>query len=573
MVFGGAFLLWQGLLSAKYPRKNLPATLSLYILAGLLPYGLVCIWLWRAGAWEKFWFWTVEYASNYVRSIPLSLAGSQLRQTGGEIVRRNWPLGLLALVGIAGVAVLGRGKPVRTIFCVWICALFLLLCLSRLLLPRALFHRPAAPGGNVDRSWLPVVLGRGLWSVQNGSRFDFAHRCDHPGMPRTGPTFSRCAASGLTCSCNRRRTNPAGGRRTHRVPAAIAAGRNFAAWPALLAFVLLHPGVIIPGCVFYTLWLQREFFFIWDPQRACRMTYVSNPFVECPTIAEYLKKNTKADDTLAVLGSEPEIYFDAQRRSATGYIYTYGLMEDQPLALQMQEEMIAEIEAAKPKYVVFANIDCSWLATSSEQKIFRWSESYLDANYQLVGIVERRAESDAALSVGRPGADVSTAESTHRSGRILEVDAGFRRGQHAKVLAAAVYPRLAEEVIMPSRESIGRTALASSVALGAVWILLIVLHVRLLLNSGAFWRDESSSILLAQAPSWSIMWHHLAIDSFPGLFVALLEDLDPKRSGRKRFRHSLAGDLDFAGHARLGLLESVGPCRCGFRCWPYAWWG
>jgi len=93
-----------------------------------------------------------------------------------------------------------------------------------------------------------------------------------------------------------------------------------------------------------------------------------------------------------VLGSEPELFFYAQRRSATGYIYTYGLVESQPLALQMQKEMIAEIEAAKPKYVVFANVRCSWLTLpESETEIFRWAGDYLDQNYQIVGIMEPRS--------------------------------------------------------------------------------------------------------------------------------------------------------------------------------------
>lgn len=39
-----------------------------------------------------------------------------------------------------------------------------------------------------------------------------------------------------------------------------------------------------------------------------------------------------------------------------------GLMENQPYALKMQKEMIGEIEAAKPRYLVFVNIFTSWLA-------------------------------------------------------------------------------------------------------------------------------------------------------------------------------------------------------------------
>ena len=71
-------------------------------------------------------------------------------------------------------------------------------------------------------------------------------------------------------------------------------------------------------------------------------------------------------------------FFDARRRSATGYIYTYGLMEMQPLALQMQKEMIAEIEAAKPKYIVFAKFRCSWLLTAEVgEGDLQWAEELL----------------------------------------------------------------------------------------------------------------------------------------------------------------------------------------------------
>ncbi len=116
MVFGGVLLLWLGLRLATYPRKRLLLALPLYSVAAVLPYGLICLWLWRAGVWEKFWFWTVEYASKYVAVVPLSLAGAYLWQSGSRIVEANWPLLLLALGGIAGTALDpdrcgGRGKP------------------------------------------------------------------------------------------------------------------------------------------------------------------------------------------------------------------------------------------------------------------------------------------------------------------------------------------------------------------------------------------------------------------------------------------------------------------------------
>ena len=78
---------------------------------------------------------------------------------------------------------------------------------------------------------------------------------------------------------------------------------------------------------------------------ACRYMYFPNPFPESIAIAEYIRNHSAPDSTIAVLGSEPQIYFYAHRRSATSYLYTYSLMENHKYALTMQQEMIQEIEA------------------------------------------------------------------------------------------------------------------------------------------------------------------------------------------------------------------------------------
>ena len=90
-----------------------------------------------------------------------------------------------------------------------------------------------------------------------------------------------------------------------------------------------------------------------------------------------------------MLGSEPQLFFYAHRRSATGYIYTYGLMESQPYAHTMQEEMIKQITEAHPAYVVAADIWTSWLPQpKSDKTVLKWMEPYLQAHYELVGLVE-----------------------------------------------------------------------------------------------------------------------------------------------------------------------------------------
>jgi len=122
------------------------------------------------------------------------------------------------------------------------------------------------------------------------------------------------------------------------------------------------------------------------------MIYTESPFVESIRIAEYLREHTGRSDTIAVLGSEPQIYFYSNRHSATGHIYVYGLMEAQKYASQMQQEMIREIERARPKFLIFVVMPDSWLQRpESDRSIFTWANEYTAQNYTVAGFVNMMA--------------------------------------------------------------------------------------------------------------------------------------------------------------------------------------
>jgi hypothetical protein len=63
-----------------------------------------------------------------------------------------------------------------------------------------------------------------------------------------------------------------------------------------------------------------------------------DPFVELGNVARYIQSQTAKSERFAVLGSEPQTYFYAKRRSVTGYMYTYPLTENQPYAEVMQRD-------------------------------------------------------------------------------------------------------------------------------------------------------------------------------------------------------------------------------------------
>ena len=158
---------------------------------------------------------------------------------------------------------------------------------------------------------------------------------------------------------------------------------------ASTAFRSRWPYYVFGAALILSLVVQRDFLFGMSPRQACRRLYDRNPFPEAIPVAAYIRAHSANDARIAVLGSEPEIYFYADRYSATSYIYTYGMMEDQPYALAMQNEMIREVEAAAPEFVVRVVAHESWLQDEhSPTRIFDWWSEYGRRHYRRVGVAD-----------------------------------------------------------------------------------------------------------------------------------------------------------------------------------------
>jgi hypothetical protein len=132
---------------------------------------------------------------------------------------------------------------------------------------------------------------------------------------------------------------------------------------------------------------NRALWFEQTPEAACRALYGGNPFPEAVPIAKYLREHSTAEETIAIMGSEPEIFFLAHRHSASGYIYMYDLMQPHPYALYMQNETMQEIEAAKPAFLLLVNVDSSWTSSKSSNTTLRdWIRIYSAKYYDLAGM-------------------------------------------------------------------------------------------------------------------------------------------------------------------------------------------
>ncbi|MGD0857545.1 MAG: glycosyltransferase family 39 protein [Dehalococcoidia bacterium] len=170
--------------------------------------------------------------------------------------------------------------------------------------------------------------------------------------------------------------------------------RNMPFSVQILAIFIFAAAIITPAYKFSWFFLKAK------PFEASLMMYQYHPFPESIEIAEYIKNHTNKDDKIAVIGSEPQIYFYANRRSATGYIYVYGLMENQEYASKMQMEMIHEIEETHPKYAIYIYNPVSWFANKNlnmNMGMLKWASTFLGKYYRTVGIIDHYANGYVAF--------------------------------------------------------------------------------------------------------------------------------------------------------------------------------
>jgi MFS family permease len=132
-----------------------------------------------------------------------------------------------------------------------------------------------------------------------------------------------------------------------------------------------------------------NFLFNLSPNQACREVYGDMPFPETVEVAKYLKDISSKDDRIAVVGSEPEIYFYADRISATSYIYMFPLMEEHEFTIDMQLEMINQIELEDPAFLIYVNDPSAWMIAKNTYTLtYLWFDDYCSKYYDLIGIVD-----------------------------------------------------------------------------------------------------------------------------------------------------------------------------------------
>jgi hypothetical protein len=157
----------------------------------------------------------------------------------------------------------------------------------------------------------------------------------------------------------------------------LAAGLRWLGGLGAVGVAAAAVGAGLAGVALPTL-ASREVFGAGSPEQVARAAYGLNPFPEAETIAAHVAAGSEPGESVYVVGSEPQIPFLAARPSATRYIIFYPLTGGYEDSLERQRELLAEVEAARPRYVVWVNVATSLLVSEdTDLEVFRRSEAML----------------------------------------------------------------------------------------------------------------------------------------------------------------------------------------------------
>jgi hypothetical protein len=321
-LFGALYVLYHYFSSRpSHSLKSLFLNLGIFSFGAAVPLLVIFVWVYTAGVFDRFWFWTVEYAAKYGSQVPISAAFDVFKSSFSSVAKGFYLLWVLSVFGLV-TTFSWNGLKTNKVFILFF-ALFSFLSIC----PGFYFRE------HYFVTLLPAV------SILAGVFIEFLNSRRFPFLK---PQYAYLIGSGIF------------------IMAALA-------------------GII--G--------QKEYLFTSDPIKLSRTIYGANPFPESIEIAKFIEAKSTANERIAVFGSEPQIFFYSKRRSATGYIYTYSLMEQHDFSLAMQKEMIKEVVTSKPNFIIIVNIDTSWLMQpDSEKFMFSWLDNYVKENYFLVGVAD-----------------------------------------------------------------------------------------------------------------------------------------------------------------------------------------
>ena len=177
--------------------------------------------------------------------------------------------------------------------------------------------------------------------------------------------------------------------------------------------------IYIVGSAGFFFYYQRDCFFFLAPENVTERLYHGTPFTVSGKIASFIKAHTGPNDRICMIGAEPQLFFLSQRRSASGYIYIYPLLENQKYAGMMTDEFIAQSEHYKPAILVYSSKSVFEDGYNHDSRLYKWFDTY-KKQYKLAAICTPISESDLRMAAFDTIAPMDTFAETVPQMRVYE---------------------------------------------------------------------------------------------------------------------------------------------------------
>ena len=146
-----------------------------------------------------------------------------------------------------------------------------------------------------------------------------------------------------------------------------------------------------------------------DSNTLMREMFGGNPFVEDQLFARMIEAQIQPNETVAVMGSEPQIYVYLNRKAPSRHFYTAFLSRSHRFTKAWHTEALEGLKSQKPDYVVFNIVSMSWmLRPDSDQGFYQNSYSWVMNNYTPIAYADYvdyynpTIVTDAAASTYKP---------------------------------------------------------------------------------------------------------------------------------------------------------------------------
>lgn len=144
-------------------------------------------------------------------------------------------------------------------------------------------------------------------------------------------------------------------------------------------------GLVLFAAVLAAAGMQTKYFRM--PAAALLMDqYGGNPFYQSVALADYLKAGAGSDDTVYIIGSEPQLLDYSGLRSPGRFFYFYPLMTRSAHLDAFRAETLASLEREKPEYLVFVNAETSTLIRTLFDRAFLSRLFRFFSDYELIAV-------------------------------------------------------------------------------------------------------------------------------------------------------------------------------------------